>query len=177
MANATADDLKQHIRSIPDFPKPGILFRDITTLLQNPKAFRAAIDQLANRFRDHKIDKIVGIESRGFLTAAPLAYLLNAGFVPVRKKGKLPFKTTSVSYQLEYGEDTLEMHLDSVLKGERVLIADDLLATGGTARATADLVKKNGGDVAAFAFLIELNDLKGREKLAAGSEVHSLLQF
>lgn len=175
MVTATAD-LKQYIRAIPDFPKPGILFRDITTLLSDQKAFKQAIDQLAQHYKNKGIKKVIGIESRGFLTAAPLAYLLGAGFVPVRKKGKLPYKTTSVSYELEYGTDTLELHIDGILKGEKTLIADDLLATGGTAKATADLVKKNGGIVAGLGFLIELADLKGREKLK-GLDVFSLMSF
>lgn len=169
-------DLKEYIRAIPNFPKKGILFRDITTLLLNPGAFKQAIDQLAKHFKNSSIKKVVGIESRGFLTAAPLAYLLGAGFVPVRKKGKLPAKTTSVSYALEYGEDTLELHVDGILKGERTLIADDLLATGGTAKATTDLVEKNGGIVAGLGFLVELTDLKGRDKLK-GFDVYSLIQF
>lgn len=173
----TADpDLKNLIRTIPDFPKSGIQFRDITPLLINPDAFRAAIDRLAARYRDRGITKVVGIESRGFLTAAPLAYLLGAGFIPVRKKGKLPHKTSAVTYALEYGEDTLEMHIDAILKNEKVLIADDLLATGGTAKATCDLVEKNGGRVESLAFIIELADLDGREKLK-GHDIHSLMTF
>jgi adenine phosphoribosyltransferase len=176
MAAATKADLKQFIRDIPDFPKPGILFRDITTLLSHPDAFKQAIDTLAAYYKGKGIQKVIGIESRGFLTAAPLAYLLGAGFVPVRKKGKLPYKTTSVSYELEYGTDTLELHIDGVLKGEKTLIADDLLATGGTAKATAELVQKNGGIVAGLGFLIELSGLKGREKLK-GLDVYSLMQF
>jgi adenine phosphoribosyltransferase len=176
MAQAVADDLKSYIRSIPDFPKPGILFRDITTLLSDPAAFKKAIDQLAAHFKNKGIKKIIGIESRGFLTAAPLAYLLNAGFVPVRKRGKLPFKTNAVSYELEYGTDTLEMHMDAVVMGEKVLIVDDLLATGGTAKATVDLVKKSGGSVVGLAFLIELADLNGRKQLK-GQDVFSLIQF
>lgn len=176
MTTATADDLKQYIRSIPDFPKPGILFRDITTLLSNKDAFRIAIDQLANQFKNKGITKVVGIESRGFLTAAPLAYLLNAGFVPVRKKGKLPHTTIAVSYELEYGVDSLEIHADGILKGERVLIADDLLATGGTAKAACELVEKSGGDVVALGFLIELAALNGRKKLKTYS-VSSLMTY
>ncbi len=169
-------DLRDAIRSIPDFPKPGILFRDITTLLNNPDAFRLAIDRLADHFRNKSVSKVVGIESRGFLTAAPLAYLLRAGFIPVRKKGKLPFKTASVSYDLEYGQDTLEMHLDAVVKGENVIIVDDLLATGGTSKATCELVEKAGGKIAGLGFLIELADLKGRQKLS-GYSVESLIIY
>lgn len=176
MAPAVDDVLRNHIRNIPDFPKPGILFRDITTLLNIPSAFKQAIDQLAAPFTNKGISKVVGIESRGFLTAAPLAYLLGAGFIPVRKKGKLPHQTASVSYELEYGTDTLEMHLDAVVKGEKVLIVDDLLATGGTAKATCDLVEKAGGSIFGLAFLIELSDLEGRKKLE-NRKVHSLIQY
>ena len=172
----TADELRKHIRTIPDFPKPGIQFRDITTLLLNPIAFKSAIDRLAERFRDSGITKVIGIESRGFLTAAPLAYLLGAGFIPVRKKGKLPHRTNSVSYALEYGEDTLEMHIDALMKDERVLITDDLLATGGTAQATCELVEKSGGQVTALGFLIELADLGGRKRLGH-RRVESLITF
>lgn len=174
--NPVSSSLKPFIRSIPDFPKPGILFRDITTLLNDPKAFRQSIDALTACFKNQGITKVVGIESRGFLTAAPVAYLLNAGFIPVRKKGKLPHKTASVSYALEYGEDTLEMHLDAVVKGEKVIIVDDLLATGGTAKATCDLVEKAGGIVSGLGFLIELSDLNGREKLKS-HDVHSLIVY
>ncbi len=176
MTATISQDLKKHIRSIPDFPKPGILFRDITTLLNNPQAFKQAIDQLADRFKNQGITKVVGIESRGFLTAAPLAYLLGAGFIPVRKKGKLPYKVSSVSYELEYGQDSLEMHLDAVVKGEKVLIADDLLATGGTAGATCKLITQNGGLITGLGFLIELSDLKGREKLKP-YDVFSLISY
>jgi adenine phosphoribosyltransferase len=176
MAPIAVPELKRLIRNVPDFPKPGILFRDITTLLNNADAFRVAIDALAAEYRSKKISKVIGIESRGFLTAAPLAYLLNAGFVPVRKKGKLPFKTNAVSYDLEYGADSLEMHQDGVVAGERVLIADDLLATGGTAKATCDLVARSGGVVAGAAFLVELSDLKGRARLS-GVDIFSLITF
>ncbi len=176
MAPTLVDDLKQHIRTIPDFPKKGILFRDITTLLSNGPAFKLAIDQLIAQYKGKGIQKVVGIESRGFLTAAPLAYHLGAGFVPVRKRGKLPHKTNSVTYELEYGVDTLEMHDDALVKGENVLIADDLLATGGTARATCDLVEKSGGKVAGLAFLIELVGLNGRDKLE-NHNVFSLIQY
>ncbi len=176
MSAIIEEDLKSHIRSIPDFPKPGILFRDITTLLAHPSAFKTAIDQLAAHFKDKGITKVIGIESRGFLVGAPVAYLIGAGFIPVRKKGKLPFKTTSVSYALEYGEDTLEMHMDALHKGEKVVIIDDLLATGGTARATCDLVKKNGGQVAGLGFFIELTDLNGRDKLK-GMDITSLITY
>ncbi len=176
MPNLANIDLKTHIRSIPDFPKPGILFRDITTLLKEPRAFNQAIDQLAQHFQNKGIKKVIGIESRGFLAAAPVAYIIGAGFVPVRKKGKLPYKTTSVTYELEYGQDSLEIHLDAIEKGEKTIIIDDLLATGGTAKATCDLVRKLGGNVAGMGFLIELNDLKGRDQLK-GLDVFSLLDF
>ena len=172
----TMIDLKTQIRHVPDFPKPGILFYDITTLLQNPAGLRAAIDSIALPFADQKIDIVVGIESRGFIFGAPVADRLGAGFVPVRKPGKLPSACVRESYALEYGTDTLEMHADAVKKGQRVLIVDDLLATGGTARATADLVKKIGGDVHALAFLIELVGLNGRAKLA-GEQVHAALKY
>jgi len=173
---AKSKDLKSYIRNIPDFPKPGVLFRDITTLLQDAAAFKESIDQLAHHFKDQGVKKVIGIESRGFLAATPVAYLLGAGFVPVRKKGKLPHKTAAVSYALEYGEDTLEMHLDGILKGEKTIIVDDLLATGGTAKATCDLVKKNGGEIVGLGFLIELKDLKGREKLP-NLNIFSLLHY
>ncbi|MFN0118147.1 MAG: adenine phosphoribosyltransferase [Elusimicrobiota bacterium] len=169
-------ELKQFIRDIPNFPKPGILFRDITTLLNNPIAFKSAIDDLAYRFKDKGITKIVGIESRGFLTAAPLAYLLGAGFIPVRKKGKLPYQTNSVSYALEYGSDTLEIHTDAIKKDEKVLIADDLLATGGTAKATCELIEKSGGNIVGLAFLIELTGLNGRNALK-NYNIQSLMTF
>ena len=166
MSPTLQHELKEYIRTVPDFPKKGIVFRDITTLLSSASVFKQAIDQLANEYKTRGIQKVVGVESRGFLTAAPLAYLLGAGFVPVRKRGKLPFSTNSVTYELEYGVDTLEMHNDAIQKGERVLVADDLLATGGTAKATCELVEKTGGIIAGVAFLIELETLGGRKKLA-----------
>jgi adenine phosphoribosyltransferase len=169
-------DLKSQIRHVPDFPKPGILFYDITTLLQDAAGFRAAIDSLAVPFTDKGIDLVVGIESRGFIFGAPVADRIGAGFVPVRKPGKLPSTCVRASYALEYGTDTLEMHADAVRKGQRVLIVDDLLATGGTARATADLVKSVGGQVVALAFLIELAGLDGRAKLP-GEQVHASLTY
>lgn len=176
MPPALSDELKQHVRNIPNFPKPGILFRDITTLLNHPHVFKKAIDALAEPFINKGIKKVVGIESRGFLTAAPLAYLLGAGFIPVRKKGKLPYKTTAVSYELEYGTDSLEMHMDAVVKGEQTIIVDDFLATGGTAKATCDLVEKAGGVVYGLAFLIELSDLHGRERIQ-NHKTHSLIKY
>jgi adenine phosphoribosyltransferase len=169
-------DLKTHIRHVPDFPKAGILFYDITTLLQDPVGLRAAIDSIAGPFADQKIDLVVGIESRGFIFGAPVADRLGAGFAPVRKPGKLPSACIRESYALEYGTDTLEIHEDAVKPGQRVLIVDDLLATGGTARATTELVKKTGGIVHGLAFLIELVALNGRSKLA-GENVHASLQY
>jgi len=170
------EHLKKTIRSIPDFPKKGILFRDITTLLQNGPKFRHAIDTLAKHFQGKKIDKVVAVESRGFIIASPLAYKLKAGFIPVRKKGKLPYKTIESTYELEYGTDTLQMHADAFQPGANVLIVDDLLATGGTAKATIDLVEKLKGKVVGICFLIELTDLKGREKLK-GHKVLSIIKY
>ncbi|HLG59354.1 MAG TPA: adenine phosphoribosyltransferase [Vicinamibacterales bacterium] len=169
-------DLKQHIRHIPDFPKAGILFYDITTLLRDPEGFKITIDMLARPFVDQGIDAVVGIESRGFILGAAVAQRINAGFIPIRKPGKLPSKTLKESYALEYGTDALEVHEDAVEKGQRVLIVDDVLATGGTAAAAAQLVRKLGGDLHGLAFLIELEFLNGRSKL--GSEgVFSVLQY
>jgi adenine phosphoribosyltransferase len=170
------DSLKRKIRHVPDFPKAGILFYDITTLLQDPAGFRAAIDGLATPFVDQHIDIVIGIESRGFIFGSAVADRIGAGFAPVRKPGKLPSKCARTTYDLEYGSDTLEIHEDAVVKGQRVLIVDDLLATGGTARATTDLVKKLGGDVRALAFLIELVALNGRGKLG-GEHIHAVLQY
>jgi adenine phosphoribosyltransferase len=172
----TMDHLKSQIRHVPDFPKPGILFYDITTLLKDAAGFRAAIDRLANPFKSQSIELVVGIESRWFIFGAAIADRLGAGFAPVRKPGKLPSKTLKASYSLEYGTDALEIHQDAVKQGERVLIVDDLLATGGTAKAATDLVTKLGGDVRAIAFFIELVALGGREKLA-GHTLHSVLKY
>jgi adenine phosphoribosyltransferase len=172
----TMDDLKTKIRHVPDFPKAGILFYDITTLLQDPLGLRAAIDGLALPFKDQGIEMVVGIESRGFIFGAAVADRIGAGFSPVRKPGKLPSVCVRTTYDLEYGTDTLEIHEDAVSKGQRVLIVDDLLATGGTARATTDLVKGLGGQVHALAFLIELVALNGRAKLA-GETIHSVLKY
>ena len=172
------DDLKKHIREVPDFPKPGILFYDITTLLQHPLALRKTVDQFVWFFAEKKIHKVVGIESRGFMFGPIVAYDLNAGFVPVRKPGKLPWEKIRETYELEYGNDTLEMHRDAIQPGEHVLVVDDLVATGGTALATARMVEKLGGMVAGFGFIIELTFLDGRKKLeAAGYEVASLIQY
>lgn len=170
------NELKSRIRSVPDFPKPGILFYDITTLLQDPVGFRLAIDSLAVPFKDQGIEVVVGIESRGFILGAAVADRIGAGFSPVRKPGKLPSKTMRASYDLEYGSDALEIHHDAVRRGQRVLIVDDLLATGGTAKATCDLVGQLGGQVHAVACLIELLFLNGRDKLA-GQRLHSVLQY
>jgi adenine phosphoribosyltransferase len=159
------DQLKRLIREVPDFPKAGILFYDITTLLEDPTGLKAVIDGLTSRHANEKIDKVIGVEARGFIFAPAVAYALNAGFVPVRKPGKLPFKTKRMEYALEYGTDALEIHIDAVKKGERVLIVDDLLATGGTTRAVADLVQSFGAEVAGLGFVVELDFLRGREKL------------
>jgi adenine phosphoribosyltransferase len=168
--------LQSLIREIPDFPKPGILFYDITTLLKDPMGFRGVIDGLKNKYEGLHVDTVIGIEARGFIFAPALAYALNAGFVPVRKPKKLPGETSRVTYELEYGTDTLEIHRDAIGEGHRVLIIDDLLATGGTACAVASLVGQMGGEVVGLGFVIELTFLKGREKLK-GHNVFSLLQF
>lgn len=169
-------DLKAIIRNIEDFPKPGIAYKDITTLLRDAASFNRAVDLLGHRYLDQPIDVVLGIEARGFLIGAALAYKLNRGVILVRKPGKLPYKTHSASYQLEYGSDTLEIHQDAIEPGQRVLIADDVLATGGTVRAVADLVQKMGGVVAECAFLSELTFLDGRDKLS-DVPVYSLIQF
>ena len=168
--------LKTRIRHVPDFPKAGILFYDVTTLLRDPAGFKLAIDAMSEPYRDAGISLVVGIESRGFILGAAVADRIGAGFVPVRKVGKLPHTTIRVSYALEYGTDSLEMHSDAVEQGQRVLIVDDLLATGGTARATVDLVRKLGGDVHGIAVLIELAGLNGRDKLK-GENVRAVLQY
>ena len=169
-------DYKAMIREVPDFPKPGILFYDITTLLKDPTAFRHMLDELTGRYRDSNISKIVGIESRGFILGSPLAYHLGAGFVPVRKPGNLPADCFEVKYNLVYGSNSLAIHRDAIVMGERVLIVDDLLATGGTAAATVKLVRQLGGEIAGLAVLLELKGLKGREKLN-GCPVHSLITY
>ncbi len=171
-----AEDLRAKIREIPDFPKPGILFYDITTLLKDPDAFRAAVDLMLEPFRDERIDAVVGMESRGFIFSGPMAYLLHAGHVPVRKLGKLPSETLTVEYALEYGSNTLEIHRDAIQPGQRVLVVDDLLATGGTVRGTIELVERLQGDVVGLAFLVELGFLKGRDRLQ-GYRVHSVVQY
>ncbi|MDP8260259.1 MAG: adenine phosphoribosyltransferase [Candidatus Gygaella obscura] len=159
------DQLQKWIRDIPDFPKKGIIFKDITTLLNNPDAFKKTIDILVEKFKSEKIDYIVGIESRGFIFGGALAYQLGCGFVPVRKKGKLPAKTIAVTYDLEYGTDTLEMHEDAFKKGAKILVIDDLLATGGTAQGVCRLIKQLCGELVGVCFLIELTFLNGRDKL------------
>lgn len=169
-------DLTKTIRSIPDWPIKGVIFRDLTTLMQNPEAYKAACDELYERYKGMNIEKIVGIDARGFVFGGVLAYLLNVGFVPVRKKGKLPHKTISASYSLEYGEDHVEMHEDAITKGERVVIVDDLIATGGTMEAAVKLVKALGGDIVECAFIVELPDLKGREKIK-DQKVFTLCEF
>lgn len=169
-------DFKEKIRVIPDFPQPGIRFKDITTLLKDGAAYKAAIDELVSYFKDKEIDLVVGPEARGFVVGAPIAYALGVGFVPVRKAGKLPAETIETSYSLEYGKDALAMHKDAIRAGQKVLIADDLLATGGTISATLDLVKQSGGEPVGAAFLIELSYLNGREKLK-DLEIISLVQY
>ena len=168
--------LKDHIRDIQDFPKPGVVFKDITPLLADKKAFTYTIDAMAHHFDRNDIDKVLGIEARGFIIAAPLAYRFTAGLIPVRKKGKLPWNVETAEYALEYGFDHLELHKDAIAPGERILIVDDVLATGGTARATAELTERCGGKVAGIATIMELAFLAGREKLS-GYEFFSLISF
>jgi len=170
------EDLLRSIRSVPDFPKKGIVFRDITTLLKDPATFARAADVLTERYRDAAIEKVVSVESRGYILGAVLAYRLHAGFVPVRKPGKLPAQTIREEYQLEYGSDALEIHTDALRKGERVLVHDDLLATGGTIEATCRLVERLGGKIVGVSFLIELSFLKGRNRLKS-HDVFSIVQF
>jgi adenine phosphoribosyltransferase len=170
------DDLKKLIREIPDYPKPGILFYDLTTLLKDKNGFRELVDKLCDHYTDRKIDIVVGVEARGFIFAPALAYRLGAGFVPVRKPKKLPAKTAKVSYQLEYGTDTLEIHEDAIHPGQNVIISDDLLATGGTAAATVQLVRALGGTVNGVAVAVELTFLNGRSKLP-GLDVFSLIRY
>ena len=170
------DDLKKLIREVPDYPKPGILFYDLTTLLKDKQGFHALIDRLCDHYKNHSIDVVAGIEARGFIFAPALAYRLGAGFVPVRKPKKLPAKTASISYSLEYGKDTLEIHEDAIKPGQTVIVCDDLLATGGTAAATAKLVQNLGGKVDGAAFAVELTFLNGRAKLP-GLDVFSLIQY
>ena len=171
-------NLVDAIRTIPDYPKPGILFRDITTLLGNPRAFRQTVDELVQPYAGLKVDKIAGVEARGFILGGAVAHQLSAGFVPIRKKGKLPHTTVSIAYSLEYGVDQMEIHADGVLKGERVILVDDLIATGGTATAAAQLLRNLGAIVEAAVFIVDLPDLGGADKLRAmGVEVHTLVEF
>ena len=171
-------DIKSLIRTIPDFPKPGIMFRDITTLLKHTEGFRSTIDQLVGKYRGVKIDKVVGIESRGFIIGAALAYQVKAGFIPIRKKGKLPGENFGHDYELEYGTDRLEIHCDAIQTGEKVLLVDDLIATGGTAEAAAKLIGKTGGQIVGCAFVVDLPDLGGRKRLEKlGHAVVALCEF
>jgi adenine phosphoribosyltransferase len=172
----SAEDLRAKIREIPDFPKPGILFYDITTLLKDPDAFHESIDLMLEPYKDERVDVVVGMESRGFIFSAPMAYQLKAGLVPVRKLGKLPAETITVEYALEYGSNTLEIHRDAIEAGQRVLIVDDLLATGGTVRGTIELIERLKGQVVGLAFLVELDFLKGRERLE-GRRVTSVVSY
>jgi adenine phosphoribosyltransferase len=176
MADSQHEWLKEHVRDIPDFPKEGVVFKDITPLLAHKKAFSYTIDAIAHHFDRDEIDQVLGIEARGFIVAAPLAYRFTAGLIPVRKKGKLPYAVESQEYELEYGYDHLEIHSDAIVEGERILIVDDVLATGGTAKATAELTERCGGKVAGIATIMELAFLGGREKLA-GYEFFSLISY
>ena len=170
--------LKDSIRTIPDYPKPGIMFRDVTTLFGDPKAFRKAVDELVQPYAGTRIDKVAGIEARGFILGGAAAHQLSAGFIPLRKKGKLPHKTIAESYQLEYGVDEMEMHVDAVKEGERVLLVDDLIATGGTAEAAIKLLRRAGAEIVASAFLIDLPELGGADKIRAlNCEVQALMAF
>jgi adenine phosphoribosyltransferase len=171
-------DLRSLVRTIPDYPKPGIQFRDITTLLGQPDGFREAVNAMASRFTSYRVSKVAGIEARGFILGGAVAHQLGAGFVPVRKEGKLPFQVIGHDYDLEYGTDRVEMHLDAVGNGERVLLVDDLIATGGTAVAAIQLLRQAGAEVLGACFVIELPDLGGRKRLEAmGHEVHALISF
>lgn len=171
-------ELVDSIRSIPDYPKPGIVFRDITTLLGDARAFRCAVDELVQPYVGMKIDKIAGIEARGFIIGGAIAHQLSAGFIPIRKKGKLPDKTVSMTYSLEYGEDEMEMHVDAIKPGEKVILVDDLIATGGTAEGAVKLLRQIGAELVSACFIIDLKDLPGRKKLEGmGVEVRSLVQF
>jgi adenine phosphoribosyltransferase len=171
-------DIKRYIRTIPDYPKKGILFRDITTLLANLHAFRAAVDELAWPFLKGDIDYVAGIEARGFILGGAVAHVLGRGFVPIRKKGKLPHRVIGQDYALEYGVDTIEIHADAISKGDRILLIDDLVATGGTANAAIDLIRKSSGDVVAAAFVIDLPDIGGSQRLRdKGVKIHTLVSF
>ena len=169
-------DLKNRIRDIPDFPKPGIVFKDITTLLQDFDAFKLSVDMLTKQHQKNKIDKVAGIEARGFIFGAAIAYAMNTGFIVIRKPGKLPYQTIKQTYELEYGSDEIEIHEDAIKSGERILLVDDLLATGGTMAAAAELINKIGGEIVGISFVIELTFLHGREKLK-GHNIHSLVKY
>ncbi len=176
--NKTLSELAASIRSIPDYPKPGIIFRDITTLLGNPRAFRRAVDELVQPYAGLKIDKIAGMEARGFILGGAVAHQLSSGFVPIRKKGKLPHDTVRIAYSLEYGVDEMEMHRDAVQPGEKVILVDDLIATGGTAVGATQLLRQIGAEVVGACFVIDLPDLGGRKKLEdLGVDVHTLVEF
>ena len=178
MTQTTVDFLRASIRSIPDYPKPGIMFRDITTLLGNARAFRRAIDELVQPFAGSKIDQVAGMEARGFILGGAVAHQLSAGFIPIRKKGKLPHSTVSIAYSLEYGVDEMEVHTDAVTPGEKVILIDDLIATGGTAEGATKLLQKMGAEVVAACFVIDLPELGGRAKLEAlGVPVRTLIAF
>lgn len=168
-------NFNDYIRNIPDFPKEGILFKDITPLLKDKEAFTAAIDQIAKEYEDVEIDYVVGIEARGFIIGTPIAYALNKGFIPVRKPGKLPYDKLTASYDLEYGSNELEIHSDAIEEGDNILLVDDLLATGGTTKASVDLIEELGGNIVSIAFLLELVDLNGREQIE-GYDIFTLLQ-
>lgn len=170
------EELKKKIRNVPDFPEEGIIFRDITTLLKDSKSFKKSVDMMCEKIQDEDVDVILGIESRGFIFGAPMAYKLDIPFNIIRKPGKLPAETRRKSYSLEYGHNTIEIHTDAVSEGDKIVICDDLLATGGTASAAAELVENLGGNISCFIFLIELSELKGREKLSKYS-VHSIVKF
>ncbi|CAM5450947.1 adenine phosphoribosyltransferase [Aquamicrobium terrae] len=178
MKPSIEDTLLASIRTIPDYPKPGVMFRDITTLLGNARAFRRAVDELVHPYAGQKVDKIAGVEARGFILGGAMAHQLSAGFVPIRKKGKLPHETVRVAYSLEYGLDEMEMHKDGVAPGERVILVDDLIATGGTAQAAVELLNQIGADIVAACFIVDLPDLGGRAKLEAlGVPVRTLVAF
>jgi adenine phosphoribosyltransferase len=171
-------DMKRYIRTIPDYPKPGVMFRDITTLLANPHGFRACVDELLWPFLEDRVDYVIGIEARGFILGGAVAHELGRGFVPIRKKGKLPWKVIGREYKLEYGVDRVEIHVDAIKKGDRVLMVDDLIATGGTAEAATSLIHESGGEIVSAAFVVDLPDLGGADKLRAlGVKVHTLVDF
>jgi len=174
----TLQEIKDSIRTIPDYPRPGIMFRDITTLLGNARAFRTAVDQMVQPYAGVRIDKVAGIEARGFILGGAVAHVLGRGFVPIRKKGKLPHRVIGQDYALEYGVDTIEIHADAIASGDRILLIDDLIATGGTANAAIDLIRKSGGEVVAAAFVIDLPDIGGSKLLRdKGVKIHTLVSF